>query len=270
MINNNDCPKDAFVPRLFLVGSNIFFLFPFIYLVIYCVKKVLAVHTQHILEVNLLNNQYDGFDLELRNNNEPNNENNNAIIRQHRKLYYEKFVLCMTYGLDIMTVLAVFLCSSAYHSCYDSYNCTRYCVTQSNYLLEADFVTALTTLSLVILWTHDVYRWWFKLILWITIIIYSTFGLQHLDQGRFYWLYGLCLAIFIILKIVFFAKELLHDLKQLNLKYTALGLMFAGLALYFQISIGPLIDHQEPDSYWWKHSLWHVFLGLALLFRFFM
>jgi predicted membrane channel-forming protein YqfA (hemolysin III family) len=264
MINDNDCPNDAIVPRLFLVSSNIFFLIPCIYLLLTLVKKIRARNIRHDLEVNLLTNP--DFDLELQNNMDINERNS----QHNRRACCDNFAQCMTFGVDIITLLTLFLCSCAYHSCYDSYNCTRYCVTQYNYLLEADFVTAFVTLSLIVLWTHDIYRWWFKLMSWASILIYSTFGLAHLDPGRFYWGYGFCLVMIIILKIMFFAKESLNDLKQLNAKYTALGLLFAGLGLYFQLSIGPLVDHQEPDAYWWKHSLWHFFLGIALLFRFFM
>jgi hypothetical protein len=253
---NDLCPSDAWVPRVTLVVSNVSFLIPCVYVTIILAKSLMKRYrTSKLSHEFALLNLEDGSDRRAQ------------FFPEHQPgTYCHDICLFLP---DIATMLTLFFCSVFYHVCFDSYMCTRRCILNYQELADADYIMAFQTLSLVVIWNVERKQWVWKLFCYIAIFLYIGLGYSYIISPRtFYIGLALCLVMCILLRVIVSRKEFVQEIRGCKWYFLLLAILFGFMGLYFQLSIGPLVGGQEPESYWWRHSLWHIFLGLALMFRF--
>ena len=285
---NNLCPSNAWISRTVLVASNTAFLIPAIYLTILTAKKCLQSTTLATapptpssltavsppdLEANLLPSV-------------------NATPTLHTTLLpaaplplSPKFLVMMSFVPDILTLLTLFLSSVFYHLCFDSYDCTRQCfILATSDLKDADFIMAFQTLGLAVIWTRTVDHLnivVLKTVIAVVLFSFNVLGYLYIagntvsnasasaNVTTYYIVLGVILVLATVTKFMMFWKQSLHELVACRKWSFVLCIIFAAVGLYFQLSIGPMVDDSEPVDYWWRHSLWHTCLGLSLFFRFY-
>jgi hypothetical protein len=193
---------------------------------------------------------------------------------------------------EVAALLAVFVCSSLYHACYDSYTCTRWCVPHSRGLGDADFIAAFQAFSLVVLHTKSELRhvvaW--KYVGFCVCAAVNVFGViyivtpaisdpPHTDgQPDPEWhpipvadlyaaLAGLYTAL-VIARIIVDREQLWREVRNWRCRWLLSAMASGAAAVWLQLSLDRPAGEPEPADYWWKHSLWHACTALGLACRF--
>ena len=266
---NNLCPSNAWISRTVLVASNTAFLIPAIYLTVLTVKKcVLLAATAALLSATPVIP-----DLEANLLPSVNATQTPAVPLLPLS---PKFIVVLSFVPDILTLIILFLSSVFYHLCFDSYDCTRQCfILATSGLEDADFIMAFQTLGLAVIWTRTVDHLnivVLKIVVIVILFSFNVLGYLYIASNNittYYIVLGVILGCATITKLAMFWKQSLIELTTCRKWSFVLCIIFASVGLYFQLSIGPMVYDSEPADYWWRHSLWHVCLGLSLFFRFY-
>lgn len=175
--------------------------------------------------------------------------------------------------VEIVLFTATMVLSSLYHLCDDSHEYTRICVTDYTALRYMDFIFSYHCIVTILLFMIDHYFTLFKLfahgIFLIANVIFVTqynSGINDSSYANIYYV-GISIAggLLIIAKIIYLkyynilSHEILYHFDYVDF---AAGLFFAAIGVMFKV-LGSIY---EDEYYYVYHSLWHIFVMIAINF----
>jgi hypothetical protein len=172
---------------------------------------------------------------------------------------------------EIFFSSSIFVISSLYHFCDGGPSCSKYCILDWNILYYLDFIFSYQIVYIVFSYTVEQNLFIYKVI-YLTIMlginsIYTIYLQEKYDE---YYNYGIIVfngIIVNILRFIYFYKINkinLYIKYHFDLRAVVFGLVFSIMGFSAKI----LTPSDFNTYYWWGHSLWHIFIGLAIFFAF--
>lgn|SRR6185312_6824754 len=196
------------------------------------------------------------------------------VMYKHKRYFQEGHPkqTIMTVLPEMITLLMLTISSSLYHSCADSWECTRVCVLSFDTLYTLDFTLSFQMFCMVILLhTRDTSMIWWK---WCSFVVCLVINIVMVVYVQNTWStvivdIGVCLCLLVI-RSYLQSSVVKEEIQQSNKFYFGIVLTCTVIALYCQLSARNVSGVGGNSEYFWKHSLWHLFTAVATLARMLM
>jgi hypothetical protein len=164
--------------------------------------------------------------------------------------------------------LATMIFSLLYHMCDAGHSCSKICVADWELLYKLDFIFSYQIIHIVITYTTNYKLTAFKSIyLIMTLVGNAIYVNVYKDRGFDNYFYIIIIGVGILMTLCRFlylyqTNNLTHEMKH-HFDYRAIILasLCAVIGLLFKF-----LTPGEYDYYYWGHSLWHIFISLAIYF----
>jgi hypothetical protein len=161
------------------------------------------------------------------------------------------------------------ICSTLYHMC-DNGTCGIVCVTEWKTLYNLDFIFSYQIIHIVFMYTTEAKFTLFKIIYLLAALVANIiFILSYKGtdfDNYFYLIIAISGLIITIGRLIYlwYTNKLTHMMKEhFDLRAGTLALICCIIGV-----LAKILTPNEFYYYWWGHSIWHIFIGLAILFAF--
>lgn len=175
--------------------------------------------------------------------------------------------------LEQSYITYVIISSGLYHWCDSGPDTDRYCYTDWQRLYNADMIGSYGIIHILFTFSTDasatLYKYVYHALVLIANIVYVLEYKNH-DTDNIW--YGVIVGLGVISTIVRFLLLRYKYNTIINVMHNEFNYIFGILAFVFGVT-GFVFKFTTPNdysSYWWGHSLWHIFIALSITFAILM